>query len=144
MLRFILAAYCEQGLGLSGAPSNQSIILLGHLSCPLQIPNPKIQGHPLPTGPNLVSWETELLTLGKQSPGKLIVQSERPSAHTFEEHEVRQPLEVWVASLLLVQGHKVKEGAVYHFDFSCSKSCFLQVISFRGGKKIEKAEKKKM
>lgn len=52
-----------------------------------------------------MSWETESLVPGEHSPGKLIVQSERPSAHTFEAHKARQPLEARVASLLLVQGH---------------------------------------
>lgn len=136
MLRFILAAYCAQGLGLSEAPSNQPIILLGHLSRPLQIPNPKTQGHPLPTGPNLVSWETELLRLGKQRPGKLIERSERPSAHTFEEHEARQPLEVRVTSLLLVQGHKVREGV--------PNPAFSKLSLLGEEREIEKAEKRKM
>lgn len=37
-----------------------------------------------------------------------------------------------------------EDAAVYHFDFSRSKSCFLQVIFFRGEKKIEIAKERKI
>lgn len=87
MLRVILGVYCAKGLGSQGHQITQPIISLEHLSCPLQIPNQNARRLPLTHRTEYGVWRgTESLKLAERSSGKLVVQSERPSAHVFEEH----------------------------------------------------------